>query len=87
MPLVVNGVTIPQNVANALMVNGISVTQVIANGVAVWSQILGAAVGLFYGGFTGAYNNKVTRIDANGAMVGSETAVGTARQSFSGASL
>ena len=40
MPLVVNGVTIPENVANALMVNGVSVTQVIANGVAVWTQSL-----------------------------------------------
>ena len=40
MPLVVNGVTIPTNVANALMVNGVSVTQVIANGVQVWLQNL-----------------------------------------------
>jgi hypothetical protein len=40
MPLVVNGVTIPQNVANALMVNGVNITQVIANGVAVWTQSL-----------------------------------------------
>jgi hypothetical protein len=40
MPLVVNGVTIPQNVANALMVKGVSIKQVIANGMAVWSQSL-----------------------------------------------
>jgi hypothetical protein len=40
MPLIVNGVEISQNVANALMVNGVSVTQVIANGVAVWTQNL-----------------------------------------------
>jgi hypothetical protein len=43
MPLVVNGVTIPQNVANSLMVNGVSVTQVIANGVTVWTQSLFSA--------------------------------------------
>jgi hypothetical protein len=40
MPLIVNGTTIPENVANALIVNGVSVTQVIANGVAVWTQNL-----------------------------------------------
>jgi hypothetical protein len=40
MPLIVNGTTIPENVANALMVNGVSVTQVIVNGVAVWTQNL-----------------------------------------------
>jgi hypothetical protein len=45
MPLVVNGTTIPQNVANALMVNGVSVKQVIANGVTVWSLALGPTVG------------------------------------------
>jgi hypothetical protein len=43
MPLVVNGTTIPTNVANALMVNGVSITQVIANGVAVWTQSLFSA--------------------------------------------
>jgi hypothetical protein len=39
--LISNGVTIPENIANALMVNGVSVTQVIANGVTVWNQQLG----------------------------------------------
>lgn len=45
MSLVINGVTIPTNVANALMVKGVSVTQVIANGVAVWTQSIGPTVG------------------------------------------
>ncbi len=55
----------------------------------------GASVGgngLFYGGFitsttSTTYYNTVTRIDANGALVGSETAVGTARSDHSGASV
>ena len=45
MPLVVNGTTIPTNVANSLMVNGVNITQVIANGVAVWTQQLGLSIG------------------------------------------
>jgi hypothetical protein len=45
MPLVVNGTTIPTNVANALMVNGVNITQVIANGVNVWTQQLSLSVG------------------------------------------
>jgi hypothetical protein len=45
-----NGTTIPQNVANALMVNGVSVTQVIANGVAVWNQSLGPTVTVGWSG-------------------------------------
>ena len=43
MPLVVNGVTIPTDVANALNVNGSNITAVYANGISVWEQQLFAA--------------------------------------------
>jgi hypothetical protein len=40
MPLIMNGTTIPQNVANALSFNGTNITQVVFNGTVVWSQSL-----------------------------------------------
>ena len=40
MPLVFNGVTIPENVANALSFNGVDITDVFFNGVQVWNQAL-----------------------------------------------
>ena len=40
-PLVFNGVTIPDNSANALSFNGSDVTQVVFNGTTVWQQSLG----------------------------------------------
>ena len=43
--------------------------------------------GTFYGGFTTNYSNLVTRINACGALVGSETNVGTARRIFAGATV
>ena len=45
--------------------------------------------GLFYGGSTSSFAviNAVTRIDSNGSLVGSETAIGTARYAVAGASL
>lgn len=44
MPLQFNGVTIPENVANALTVNGIDIKDVYFNGVQVWHQSLFAGV-------------------------------------------
>lgn len=40
MSIVVNGTTIPENVANALNVNGTNITSVVCNGVTVWTQSL-----------------------------------------------
>lgn len=40
MPIVVNGTTIPENVANALNVNGTNITSVVCDGVTVWTQSL-----------------------------------------------
>jgi hypothetical protein len=45
-PLVFNGVTIPDNSANALTFNGSDVTQVVFNGTTVWQQSLGASYDL-----------------------------------------
>jgi len=45
-PLVFNGVTIPDNSANALSFNGSNVTQVVFNGTTVWQQSLGASYDL-----------------------------------------
>lgn len=43
MPITFNGVTIPENVANALSYNGVNITQVIYDGVTVWQQSLFSA--------------------------------------------
>lgn len=40
MPLIVNGTTIPTNVANAFSFNGTNITNVICNGTNVWTQSL-----------------------------------------------
>lgn len=40
MSIVVNGTTIPENVANALNVNGTNITSVVCNGTTVWTQSL-----------------------------------------------
>lgn len=40
MPFVFNGVTIPENVANAFSFNGTDITDVFFNGVQVWHQSL-----------------------------------------------
>jgi hypothetical protein len=40
MPLIMNGVTIPENVANVLNYNGTNITSVIFNGTTVWTQSL-----------------------------------------------
>ena len=38
-----------------------------------------APTAMFYGGYTTSYTNKVTRINKCGALIGTETSVGTAR--------
>jgi hypothetical protein len=55
-------------------------------------HLAGASVGsngLFYGGCAGSTyeSNLVTRINACGALVGSQTSVGTARYGLAGASV
>lgn len=40
MPLIMNGVTIPTNVANVLTYNGTNITKVIFNNTEVWAQSL-----------------------------------------------
>lgn len=90
MPLYWNGTLIPENVANALTVNGVNITAVVYNGTSVWSQSLGPTTAMFYGGGYGCSSggcimvNTVCRINSSGAIVGSETAVGTARQGAGG---
>lgn len=44
MSIVVNGTTIPENVANALNVNGTNITSVVCDGVPVWTQNLFSAL-------------------------------------------
>ena len=44
----------------------------------------GPTVGLFYGGYSSSLTNLVTRINACGALVGSQTNVGTARSGLAG---
>ena len=43
--------------------------------------------GTFYGGYTTAASNLVTRINACGALVGSQTSVGTSRENLAGAAV
>lgn len=45
MALVVNGVTIPTNVANAITVNGVDIKSVYHNGVIIWQQALSTLTG------------------------------------------
>ena len=77
MAFIYNGVDI-----KAVVYNGVSLTQLVFNGVAVWNS--GPTVGVYYGGFPGN-SNTVTRINASGALVGSETNVGTGRPQLAGA--
>lgn len=57
MPLIVNGTTIPTNVANTLKFNGNNVTSVVFNGTTVWQQ------SLFSGVWSG---NSLTSFTFNG---------------------
>ena len=84
MPFIYNGVDI-----KAVVYNGVSLTQLVFNGVVVWNS--GPTVGVYYGGRSatsgGTIYNRVTRINASGASVGSETNVGTSRAFVSGAAV
>jgi len=40
MGLIMNGVEIPTDVANAFSFNGVNITKIIANGIDVWTQVL-----------------------------------------------
>jgi hypothetical protein len=62
MGIIVNGTTIPENVANSLFVNGTNITQVIVNGVQVWLQQLNWLTPTYHytagwGGYTSYYQN------------------------------
>ena len=90
MPLIFNGVTIPENVANAFTFNGVDITQVFFNNASIWLQNLIpiTTTGMFYtGSVYPTYSNRVTRINASGVLIGSETNVGTARHLSAGAGL
>ena len=88
MPFYFNSVLIPEDVANAFRFNGVDITQVFFNNASVWLQIIGATTGVFYGGFIyPTANNRVTRINNSGTLIGSETNVGTARNYLAGAGL
>jgi fructose-specific component phosphotransferase system IIB-like protein len=90
MPLIFNGVTIPENVANAFTFNGVDITQVFFNNASVWLQnlIQITTTGMFYGGLASTTNyNSVIRINNSGTLIGSETNVGTARAHLAGAGL
>lgn len=78
----------------ALHFNGIDVQNVWFNGVQLqelWFngvQVLSSGNGLFYGGWTAnSIYNHVTRINSSGALVGSETRVGTSRYALAGAAV
>lgn len=60
MPLVFNGVTIPENVANAFSFNGANVTDVYFNGVQVWHQ------SLFSGLWSGNSMDSIAGIQTSG---------------------
>jgi hypothetical protein len=65
----------------------VALSTLIYNGTVVWTA--GYIQGMYYGGRYGDYTyyNTVTRINSSGALVGSETAVGTARSYTGGASV
>lgn len=60
MALIINGTTIPTNIAKSLSFNGTNITKVIFNGTTVWTQVLEVrepATGTYYkyGGVSGQY--------------------------------
>ena len=67
-----------------LWFNGVQLQEAWFNGVQVFSGVPVGGNGLFYGGDAGAI---VTRINASGALVGTETSAGTARQNLAGATV
>lgn len=72
-----------------IVFNGIDLEELVFNGTTVWTTgpLPPIEIGLFYGGQISANTALVTRIDASGVMVGSETAVGTGRRGLAGASI
>lgn len=63
MPLVFNGVIIPENVANALTVNGVDIHDVYFNGVQVWHQSLFSGV---WSGSTLEYSYGTKGLECSG---------------------
>jgi len=63
MPIVVNGTTIPENVANVLNVNGTNITSVVCNGVTVWTQSLN----LTWSGDSLVDSSYIAGIDTSGS--------------------
>ena len=64
MPLIMNGVTIPTNVANVLNYNGTNITSVIFNGTNVWTQSLNFTANLTISSHTTYYNIRTALISA-----------------------
>lgn len=62
MPIVVNGTTIPENVANVLNVNGNNITSVVCNGVTVWTQSLFNAL------WSGSSLNNEAGLETSGSL-------------------
>jgi hypothetical protein len=71
MPLVMNGVIIPENVANAFMFNGVSVTDAFMNGVQVFNQSLFSATwsGSTIDGTNGLTTSGATYRWSNGSRI------------------
>lgn len=73
MPLVFNGVTIPENVANALTVNGADIHDVYFNGVQVWHQslinITGWSGDSFYNTYGVDTSGLLWRANSDGAWI------------------
>ena len=67
MSLVMNGVEIPENVANAFSFNGVNITDIFFNGVQVWNQSLFA--GVFSGDSTITFNGAWSTVDTSGNLI------------------
>src|SRR5690606_6453925 len=74
-------------VPTRIVFNGIDLEELVFNGTTVWTTgpLPPTEIGLFYGGY--ARLDLVTRIDASGVMVGSETTAGSGRYGLAGASV
>jgi len=66
MPLIFNGVTIPEDVANALTFNGFDITDVFFNGVQVWDQVLYS--GIWSGNSYSVYGGLTQGIEVSGNL-------------------
>lgn len=63
MPLVMNGTTIPENVASVFSFNGVNITQVFHNGVQVWAQRL--VIGVWSGSSAINYKSGLVTSGSN----------------------